>query len=308
MLDLALITDRFKNRQLLENVSLARFTTSRVGGDASCLIEENDSNTLAEDVKFLWENSIPFFVLGKGSNVLIRSGILEMVVLLNRTNKLELLTKKGASVLRVESGANLASVSRFAQSNNLTGLEWASTVPGTVGGAVYGNAGAHGLEMSHNLIMAHIVHRENGIVDLTTEGMAYSYRSSILKRSPGNAVILAAELSVQPGEPESIRSIMEANAIKRRASQPGGSSMGSTFKNPVDDSAGRLIDNAGLKGTKIGGVEVSQLHANFFINDGTGTPEDYFNLINHVRETVFIKSEVKLELEIELLGDWQDVK
>lgn len=305
-MNLSLLHHHFTDR-LQQNVSLSNHTNAKVGGIAACFVVETNSDTLAHDAQWLWEHEIPFLVLGSGANVLVSSGLLEMVVLLNRTNKMELIGDAQEPVIRAESGSILASVARFAAQNSLAGLEWAYTIPGTLGGAAYGNAGAFGGDMSKSLKMAHILHRQSGRTTLSVEEMAYSYRSSALKRNPGDAIILSADLFVQPGDEAEIRSIMEANVSKRKTTQPGGASMGSTFKNPVGDHAGRLIEAAGFKGYRIGGVQVSPVHANFLINDGTATPEDYYHLITLIQGTVLEKSGVKLELEIELLGNWQDL-
>ena len=303
-MNLSLLHDYFTDR-LQQNVSLSNHTNAKVGGIAACLVVENNSNSLALDAEWLWKNDIPFLVLGSGANVLISSGLLDMVILLNRANKIELLQGDQETIIRAESGSILASVARFAAQNSLSGLEWAYTIPGTLGGAVYGNAGAFGGDMSKSLKMAHILHRQSGRITLSVEEMAYSYRSSAIKRTPGDAIILGADLFVLQGDEAEIRSIMDANVSQRKSTQPGGASMGSTFKNPVGDHAGRLIEVAGLKGTRIGGVQVSPVHANFLINDGTATPEDYYHLIKLVRESVLEKSGIQLELEIELLGNWQ---
>lgn len=306
-MNLSLLRDHFAGR-LQENVSLANHTNAKVGGSAACFLTETDSTVFAHDVEWLWQNEFPLLVLGSGANVLISSGLLEMVVLLNRTSKIELVESPQGPIVHAESGSILASVARFAAQHNLAGLEWAYTIPGTLGGAVYGNAGAFGGDMSKSLHMAHILHRESGRNTLSAEEMGYSYRSSVLKRSPGQAIILSADLKVKKGDELEIRSIMDANVSKRKASQPGGASMGSTFKNPVGDFAGRLIETAGLKGTRIGGVQVSPVHANFLINDGSGTPEDYYRLIKLIRSTVLEMSGITLELEIELLGNWQGIE
>ncbi len=305
-MNLTLLHHHFTDR-LQQNVSLSNHTNAKVGGIAACFVIETSSDTFALDVQWLWQNEIPFLILGSGANILVSSGLLEMVVLLNRTNKIELIGDVQQPVIRAESGSILASVARFAAQNSLSGLEWAYTIPGTLGGAVYGNAGAFGGDMSKSLKMAHILHRQSGRITLSVEEMAYSYRSSTLKRSPGDAIILGADLFVQQGDAVEIRSIMDANVSKRKATQPGGASMGSTFKNPVGDHAGRLIEAAGFKGSRIGGVQVSPVHANFLINDGTGTPEDYYRLIKLIQVSVLEKSGVNLELEIELLGNWQDL-
>jgi UDP-N-acetylmuramate dehydrogenase len=304
--NLSLLRDYFTDR-LQQNVSLSTHTNAKVGGIAACFVVESDSETLARDAQWLWKNEIPLLILGSGANVLVSSGLLEMVVLLNRTNRIELLEKEQGSVIYADSGSILASVARFAAQHSLAGLEWAYTIPGTLGGAVYGNAGAFGGDMSKSLFLAHILHRNTGRITLSAEEMGYSYRSSVLKRTPGQAIILGAELRVQRGDENEIKLIMDANVSKRKATQPGGASMGSTFKNPVGDHAGRLIEAAGLKGTRIGGVQVSPVHANFLINDGSATPEDYYRLIKLIRATVLEKSNVNLELEIELLGNWQEL-
>ena len=292
--------------RLQENVRLATVTTSRVGGAVPCFAVCSSAAELAADVQFLWKIDVPVKVLGSGSNVLVGDGGMDAVILQNKAKKVIFETRENRPVVYAESGATLITVVREAAQKGFDGLVWASTIPGTVGGAVYGNAGAHGGDMSKSLVMAEILHRDKGILSMNAEQMEYSYRSSILKRSPGSAVILSAVLAVTPGSPEDIKAAIKVNAEKRRLSQPTGSCFGSTFKNPVGDHAGRLIEAAGLKGTRIGGVEVSQQHANFLLNDGSGNADDYRRLIELVRQTVLEKFGVKLELEIEMIGKWQD--
>lgn len=301
------LRSHFEDR-LQQNVSLVSHTSSRVGGVAAYFVAESDLNTFASDVSWCYEKDLPFTILGGGTNVLVSSTGIDALVLHNRCNKIEITGTDEQPLIHAESGSTFAAVSRFAAQNALSGLEWACAIPGTLGGAVYGNAGAFGSDMSKTLKMAYIVHREIGNQTLSTEEMAYSYRSSTLKRDPGKAVVLAADLNVQKGDGEQIKLIMDANIAKRKASQPGGASMGSTFKNPVGDHAGRLIEASGLKGTKVGGVQVSPVHANFLINDGTGRPEDYLELIRLIQSTVAQKFGVALELEIELIGNWKASK
>lgn len=292
--------------RLQENVRLANHTTSHVGGMASCFVVSNSAEELASDVQFLWENEFTMKVLGSGANVLISDQGLDAVVILNKAKAIHFETLSDQSVVYAESGATLATVAREAAQKGFDGLVWASTIPGTLGGAVYGNAGAHGGDMSRSLVMAEILHRDKGRLSFSAEQMEYAYRSSILKRSPGTAVILSANLAIRPGDPEVIKAAIQANAEKRRLTQPAGACFGSTFKNPVGDSAGRLIEAAGLKGTKIGGVEISPVHANFLINDGSATAEDYRHMVQLMQQTVFNKFGVNLELEIEMIGKWQD--
>lgn len=298
-----LLTEYFGDR-LRTLAPMASYTTAHVGGPASYFVTARTSEVLASDVSFLWSHEIPVFVLGTGANVLVSDRGFNGVVVYNQARDIMIDLKSEPPLLVAESGTILATVARQAGLNSLTGLEWASTIPGSLGGAVYGNAGAHGGDMQHSLLLANILHRNKGHLSLTSEQMEYSYRSSALKRAPGSAVILSAQLAVAKGDAQVIKAQMEENSAKRRRTQPPGASMGSTFKNPVGDHAGRLIEAAGLKGTRIGGAQVSPVHANFFINDGSATAEDYHQLIVLVQRTVAEKFGVELQLEIELLGDW----
>ncbi len=298
-----LLTDYFGSR-LQTNVPLAGLTTARVGGPASYYVAARSADELAGDVSFLWLHETPVVVLGTGANVLVSDRGFNGVVLHNQARNITIDLESDPPLLVAESGAILGTVARQAGLNSLTGLEWASTIPGSLGGAVYGNAGAHGGDMQHSLLLANILHRNKGHLSLSSEQMEYSYRSSALKRAPGSAVILSAQLAVAKGDARVIKAQMEENSAKRRRTQPPGASMGSTFKNPVGDHAGRLIEAAGLKGTRIGGAQVSPVHANFFINDGSATAEDIHRLIVLVQQTVAERFGVQLQLEIELLGDW----
>lgn len=296
------LIDHFGSR-LQQDVPLANLTTARVGGKARYFLVAQSAAELADDVSFLWSENIPLFILGNGSNLLISDSGLDAVVI---HNKAKAIVVDDSPSITAESGANLGTVARQAALHNLTGLEWASTIPGSLGGAVYGNAGAHGGDMSKSLVLANILHRQKGQLSLTGEQMAYGYRSSALKRDPGSAVILSAQLKVTKGDAASIKAQMDENSAKRRNSQPPGASMGSMFKNPQGDYAGRLIESAGLKGASIGGVQVSPVHANFMVNNGSATAEDIRRLILLVQKTVQEKTGVHLDLEIELLGKWQD--
>jgi UDP-N-acetylmuramate dehydrogenase len=299
-----LVLSHFQDR-LQTNVSLSSHTTSRVGGIAEYFVEEFELSIFQSDIEWCWQNEIPFMVLGGGANILVSSDGIDKVVLHNRCSKIEIADSGSELIVHAESGAAFTAVSRFAAQHSLAGLEWACALPGSLGGATYGNAGAFGSDMSKTLKMAYILHRILGYKTFSADEMGYSYRSSILKRDPGNSIVLAADLKTRKGNENEINAIIDANITKRKASQPGGASTGSTFKNPVGDHAGRLIEAAGLKGTRIGGVQVSPLHANFLVNDGTAKAEDYYQLIQLIRKSVAEKFGVNLELEIELLGNWQ---
>ena len=292
--------------QLQRFVSLGRFTAARIGGAADWLITVESADELAETVTQLWEFDIPFFVLGGGSNILVSDAGVREVVILNKARYIQFDLENTPPTVWAESGTNFGLLARQAASRGLSGLEWAVGIPGTVGGAVYGNAGAHGSDTAATLRMAEILHKtENGIQrsHWNADQFDFDYRSSQLKKSDLEAVILSAQFTFEVGDSEAIRSKMDEYNVYRRRTQPPGASMGSMFKNPPDDFAGRLIEAAGLKGTRIGGAEISPVHANFFINHENATATDTIRLIKLAQETVAEKFGVALELEIELLGE-----
>jgi UDP-N-acetylmuramate dehydrogenase len=292
--------------RLQTDVHMARYTTARVGGAVRWFAESTTAAQLAADARFLWELAVPFRILGNGSNILVSDHGWQGMMLSNQAKAVTFDLNPTQPILKAESGAALSAVVRAATERGLSGFEWAAGIPGTVGGAVYGNAGAHGEDTAQILALAEILHRVKGILSLTSAQMGYQYRSSTFKREPGQAVILTASFNLIPSTPALVKEKVEGFNLKRRSSQPVGASMGSTFKNPANDFAGRLIEAAGLKGTKVGGVEVSPVHSNFLINDGSASAQDYHQLISLVQKTVKNKFSVDLELEIEFLGEWQD--
>ncbi len=289
---------------LQENVVLANYTTAHVGGPADALLPVNTLDELEQAVSKLWELQAPFTILGSGSNILVSDAGLHGVAVLNRARNVKIDSRSIAPSVWAESGANLGHMARQVALRGLSGLEWATGIPGSVGGAVYGNAGAHGGDINHCLILAEILHPVQGRVAWTVEQMAYDYRSSLLKREHSPAVILSARLRLEPGNPAEIRTRMDTFSEHRRRTQPPGATMGSMFKNPPGDFAGRLIEAAGLKGSTIGGAEISPMHANFFVNHGTATARDIYQLIHRAQKTVADRFGIQLELEIELLGDF----
>ncbi|HEY9077993.1 MAG TPA: UDP-N-acetylmuramate dehydrogenase [Anaerolineaceae bacterium] len=291
--------------RLQENIVLANYSTARVGGKADAALVIRAADELEQAVRLLWEMDVPYYILGSGSNVLISDAGVRGVVLINHSHNIKVDIRSQPPTVWAESGAILVTVARQAALRGLTGLEWACTIPGTVGGAVYGNAGAFGGDIQHNLSLVEILHRNQGRQTWTVDQMQYAYRTSVLKQSAGDAVILAARFHLQPGDPAEIQAKMESLSAQRRAKQPMGASMGSMFKNPPGDFAGRLIEAAGLKGTRSGDAEISPVHANFFINKGKASAADIYSLVVLARQKVYEKFHINLELEIELVGDWR---
>lgn len=302
---MAALRDKF-SAILQENVSLSDYTTAHVGGKADALLPVNTMNELADAVNFLWSGEIPFMVIGGGSNVLASDEGYHGVLLLNRARNTRIDVHTQPVIAFSESGANLGSLARQTALRGLSGLEWAANIPGTVGGAVYGNAGAFGSDMAASLYSIEMVCKNGGRQSWSPEQMAYQYRSSILKREPVLAVVLAASFKLSSSTPDAVQAIIGANTDKRKHSQPPGASMGSVFKNPPGDFAGRLIEAANLKGYAIGGAEVSPIHANFIVNHSSASATDIWKLIRHIQSTVADQFGIQLELEIELLGHFPD--
>jgi UDP-N-acetylmuramate dehydrogenase len=284
--------------KLQENVSLAAYTSARIGGEADALVVAQSADALVEIVSQLWEMEMPYLLLGGGSNLLVSDAGFRGVVVLNKAKEIRFAENN----VWAESGVTMSRLANQATTKGLAGMEWAATVPGTVGGAVYGNAGAFGGDMAGNLIQAELL-TEVGRETWSVDDMAYAYRSSKLKRETINAVILSAELKLENGDPAEIQERMRSFIQKRKETQPPGASMGSMFKNPVGDYAGRLIEAAGLKGTRIGNVEISTVHANFFVNHGETKAADVIALVELTQKTVQEKFGVALELEVEIVGE-----
>ncbi len=285
-----------------ENVSLAPYTSARIGGPADVFVMVKSATELMDVITVLWERGIPYHVMGGGSNVLVSDKGVRGVVVLNRAKEVQF--ESGAQpTVWCEAGAVISNLANRCASKGLSGLEWAATVPGTVGGAVYGNAGAFDGDISKNLIWADVLTR-NGREKFSVEQMQYGYRTSILKRNHETAIVLSAMLRLKNASQEEVSAKINEFSERRKAAQPPGASMGSMFKNPVGDHAGRLIEAAGLKGTRIGNAEISTVHGNFFINHGETRAEDVRALIRLAQKTVDEKFDINLELEVELIGEW----
>ena len=289
-------------------VPLARYTSARVGGPADMFVTVYNSTELQTAVEMAYAQSIPYFLLGGGSNILVADAGIRGLVIMNRTREVKFRNTGFSVVCTAESGMNLSSLARQCIAKGLGGLEWAVSVPGTIGGAVVGNSGAHGSNINDNLLAATIWEPGRGTRIYSNEEMAYDYRDSILKREQGkNAprrVVLSAELELTPEPVEVLMARADGFTAHRKQTQPTGASIGSMFKNPEHYYAGYLIDAAGLKGFRSGDARISEKHANFFINEGEATAEDVRALIAEAWNTVREQFGVELALEVELVGNW----
>ncbi len=288
-------------KRLLRGESLAKYTAARLGGPAEYLYVARDSVTdLAEVVQMAWAQTIPLRILGAGANVLVADEGVAGLVVINHVAGLHF---DGAGAVSASSGTNLGFLARRCQAQGLAGLEWVISVPGTVGGAVVNNAGAHGGDMASVVQEVIVLEPEVGRQRYSLADLDYAYRHSSLKaRTDKRFLVLEAMLRLKPDDPAAIQTRMDEFAEYRKSTQPPGASLGSIFKNPPGDYAGRLIEAAGLKAYQIGGAQVSPVHANFFINRGRASAKDYISLIRHVQAVVAETQGVTLELEIEIIG------
>jgi UDP-N-acetylmuramate dehydrogenase len=289
---------------LQENVVLANYTTAHVGGAAGALIPVNSCKELEQAARSMWKLKLPFKIIGSGANVLFSDRGYPGVILVNHAHTVKIDSQNTPPGIWAESGANLGSIARQTSLRGLSGMEWAATIPGTLGGAVYGNAGAQDLDIATVLTSVDVLFPGGDKQTWKADQLKFQYRSSMLKRERSEVVILSGRLGLTHGNLKTIRARMDDFSKKRKASQPPGASMGSTFKNPPGEFAGRLIEAAGLKGKRVGDVEVSPRHANFFVNTGHATAQDYYELIRLVQQKVAQTTGVQLELEIELVGDF----
>lgn len=275
-------------------------TTLRVGGSADRLTVATSADELVAALELARDAGVPAGVLGKGSDLVVADAGIRGLVIRNRSGAIEI---DGTGV-RVEGGTAMAALVKRCTSSGLAGLEFGISIPGTLGGAVWANAGAHGGEMKDVVrgVRAWLP-GEGTVVDLAPESCDFSYRESRFKSS--GEIVLGADIELHPDEPDRIAARVAEHQAHRRATQPlAEQNAGSVFRNPPDDHAGRLIDAAGLKGFRIGSAEVSTLHANFIVADRGGRAADVRAVGDHARAVVVEQFGVELRYEIEFVGEW----
>lgn len=301
------LPEKYQSR-LMRSEPLARYTAARLGGPADWLYIARDSaEELVSVVSAAWEQGVPVRLLGGGANILVSDRGIRGLVVINDVTELTFGDWHEGRNLSATSGVGLTILARKCQSHGLSGMEWAVSVPGTVGGAVVNNAGAHGSDMAAVVRDVVLFEAARGVQILSLDELAYDYRYSSLKaRTDRRFIVLMATFALSKADPPQIKAQMDRFIEHRRRTQPPGASLGSIFKNPPGDYAGRLIDAVGLKGYAIGGVQVSPVHANFFMSGETGTASEYYALIRHVRDHVLRETGVELELEVEIVGEWDE--
>ena len=290
-------SDRF-----LREEPMKKHITFRVGGPAACFLTPSTKEQIREILHICQEEKTPYFILGNGSNLLVSDQGFDGVVLQVYKN-MNQVTVEGEH-LRVQAGALLSATARKALEAGLTGMEFAAGIPGTMGGAAVMNAGAYGGEMKDILESVTVLTPEGEQKELNNEELQLGYRTSVVKEK--GYIVLEAVLSLKKGDPEAIKSRMDELKEQRVTKQPlEYPSAGSTFKRPEGYFAGKLIQDAGLRGYQVGGAQVSEKHCGFVINAGGATAKDVRTLMDNVRDIVYKKYGVTLEPEVKFLGDFE---
>jgi UDP-N-acetylmuramate dehydrogenase len=282
------------------NEPLVNHTTIKIGGPADLFIEPSSVDNLKKAMTVIEKNGIKWRAIGRGSNLLVSDKGIEgaVIKLGSGLDHLEI----NETEITVGGGYSLVSLATSISKKGLSGLEFASGIPGSVGGAVYMNAGAHGSDISKILTKAHILFDDGSMEWLTNQEMEFSYRTSILqKKRPG--IVLEAVFKLSEGDRAAIVAQMQKNKDYRKETQPWNfPCAGSIFRNPLPNYAGKLIEDAGLKGYSIGGAKISEMHGNFIVNGGNATAEDVLSLIQYVKDTIYRQYQVKMETEVEIIG------
>lgn len=292
---------RISSERVLTDEPMSKHTTFRIGGNADVFVSISNETELVELIAYLKEEQVPYYIIGNGSNLLVSDKGFEGVIIEICSNYKDIRVRDNQIIARA--GALLSAVSHVALENNLAGMEFASGIPGTVGGAIIMNAGAYGGEMKQVASQIKAIMPDGTIKILSNEDMKFEYRNSRAKKE--GFVILQVTYQLTKGEREVIDGIMRDLNMKRRDKQPlEYPSAGSTFKRPEGYFAGKLISDAGLKGFSIGGAQVSEKHAGFLINKDNATSADMYKLIMEVRDRVKESTGVELEPEVIFLGDF----
>lgn len=277
---------------------MSRHTTFRIGGNADCLLQIENAEQLSKVKKYLKTLEIPYFVIGNGSNLLVSDEGYRGIILAVSEYMSDV--KVEGNRITAQAGALMSKIARVALEHGLTGFEFASGIPGTIGGGVVMNAGAYDSELKQVVSLVKVIGEDGECLELDNETMEFGYRTSAIKNTGFTAV--EVQLDLQPGDKDTIKARMDELTAKRREKQPlEYPSAGSTFKRPQGHFAGALIMNAGLRGYQVGDAQVSEKHCGFVINKGKATAEDVLNLMAHVQKEVKEQFDVELEPEVIVL-------
>ncbi|MDD4211179.1 MAG: UDP-N-acetylmuramate dehydrogenase [Clostridia bacterium] len=287
-------------RKIAFNEPLKHHTSFKIGGECLALIEPVSEQELLTVIRLLTKLRVKFFVIGNGTNLLVKDVPLKIFIIKLSKNFANIEVE--GNTLKALAGTSLVDACKTAADNSLSGLEWSFGIPGTIGGAVFMNAGAYGGQMS-DCVKSVKFYNGKKVIELSNNKLKYAYRNSLFKHHK-HYVIISATLALKEGVKEDIKALAEQNFKKRKDNHPlNYPSAGSVFKRHKKLIASKAIDELNLKGYKIGGAEVSQKHAGFIINKGNATSRDVLQLVKYIKKCVYKKHRVKLQLEVKILGD-----
>lgn len=319
------LTKAISPTKIYMNENMKKYTTFRVGGNADILIKVKDVKELMHCIKVADKYYLPVTIIGNGSNILVKDSGISGLVIKIEFDKIEIDKQQEFAIVTVGAGVKLMKLAQDLLNNGISGFEFASGIPGTIGGAVKMNAGAYGTEMKDIIVSTKCLELkkdnkpvrknniddieitepgsnidENNIVELNNKEQEFRYRNSVFSNK--KYIVLETTLKLPYGNKDEIKARMEEFSKLRKEKQPDLPSAGSTFKRGEDFITAKLIDECGLKGYKIGGAQVSEKHAGFIVNTGNATAEDIIDLIDYVKKVVYEKTGKKVELEVEILG------
>lgn len=284
--------------EILVNESMKKHTTFKIGGNADFLIILENTHDLIKVKEYATKKNIPLFVLGNGSNLIVNDGGIRGIVVKLSSQNVECKD----NLLIADAGVSFTKLSHVAYDNALTGMEWACGIPGTVGGAVYMNAGAYGGEIADIVKCVEYIDENGELKVLTKDELSFSYRKSVFNTNKINGIITKCSLELKKGDKDSIINSMNDYLKRRKEKQPiEMPSAGSVFKRPEGHFVGQMIEELGLKGYSIGGAQVSNKHAGFIVNTGDATAEDVKNLIEFIKGKVMERYNIELETEVKFV-------
>ena len=289
-------------KNVFKNESMSKHTSFKVGGNADYFVKVETVEELKNLLKYVKDNNVPLTILGNGTNVLVKDGGIRGIVCNIELSNYSIDRKEDGVYITVESGVALPRLANIALNESLTGLEYLSGIPGTVGGAVYMNAGAFGNEMKDVVVSSKYMDRSGNIYEIELEDHKFEYRKSVF--SGTDNIILETTIKLQPGNQDDIKLKMKENLDKRVEKQPlEYPSAGSTFKRKENIIVSKVIDECGLKGYQVGGAAISTKHAGFIINVGGATASDILAVVEHTKEVVKEKCDIDIDLEMIVLGE-----
>ena len=296
------ILQKINSVKVEKNVKLADYCSFKVGGPADLFITPKNSESLKKIMPQIYKSKIPYFILGKGSNLIISDkGYRGIILYTGELDNYQIQNK----TITAETGIELSELAKIAYQNSLSGFEFADGIPGSLGGALYMNAGAYGGEMKDVITRARLIDQNGDIIVLDKKELELSYRNSLLQKQKQKLIAIDLSIKLKPDNKEKIKAKMDKLHQKRWNKQPMDlPSAGSVFKRPADHYTGALIEKANLKGCQLGGAQVSTKHAGFIVNKGDATAKDILNLIDKIKKEVYKISGVQLEVEPRFLGEF----